>query len=493
VTKIKKNITEGGFNMKTYIIITVITGMILTGCSSTRTTADYDDVYYSTKAEKKNKKNNNNYETQTTTPDYYTENDNQTPDNYSNDYETGQDVSYEDEPVYSESETIQTPEGTTYITNNYYGDGFSDDYYDYSYAARISRFYDPYIGFSYYSPCYTGFYYDPWYWNNWYYSPSIYFGINWGWGSFGYGYGYPYYPYYSYYGYPYNNSWYGYNDGYWNGYWDGYYGSEYYGYNGYYYGHRPSQGGSNNSGNYNPSNTGANVSPNRADSFGKSTPNINTGGNPGTPEINANSLNTTGKGSALIIQEKTQDSKASANMNKTEVTTKPRYTYKKPASTTTSGVSKYQPGKSAEIQQAQRNVPDQRYSKPSSYKPAENTKTVKQNTNTENKNSQVYSRPQSNYSKSYSKPTKINESSTYSQPNRSSNNTYSQPSRSSEKSYSQPSRSTQTYSTPSRSGSSNSYSAPSRSGSSQSYSTPSRSSSTPTRSSSSSRSTGGRK
>ena len=98
------------------------------------------------------------------------------------DYEAGEYVSYE-------GETIENPDGTATVTNNYYGEGGYDDYYDYSYSARINRFYNPYAGFNYYSPCYVGFYYDPWY-NPYWYRPSLYFGLSWGWGSFGWGYQY---------------------------------------------------------------------------------------------------------------------------------------------------------------------------------------------------------------------------------------------------------------------------------------------------------------
>ncbi len=170
---------------------------------------------------------------------------------------------YEDS-YYSDTETITDGSGSTYITNNYYG-----DYYESDYTTRMKRFYSPYMGFGYYSPCYTGYYdyYDPYY-----YSPglSVSIGFGWGWGS-GYGYGswgYPYSgyynPWYSHYdpwcspywyggycgtGYGYGHGYnHGYYDGYWNGYYDGYYGypnyGGYYGYYGnYHYGPRYSSQG----------------------------------------------------------------------------------------------------------------------------------------------------------------------------------------------------------------------------------------------------------
>lgn len=212
--------------MKSYLIPTVLSILILAGCSTTKSTSDYDDIYATS-----SNKETTQPEEQTAEPDYFVQNEEVADDYVSEDYAAGDYVAYEEEPVYSE--TSEDPNGNTYITNNYYGSSA----YDYSYAARINRFYSPYAGFGYYSPYYVGFYYDPWY-NPYWYSPSFYFGLSWGWGSIGWG-----YPYYSYY--PYNNYWYGYNNGYWNGYYDGYYGSGYYpdyGYNGYY-GHRSNRSG----------------------------------------------------------------------------------------------------------------------------------------------------------------------------------------------------------------------------------------------------------
>ncbi len=82
------------------------------------------------------------------------------------DYETGENVAYSDEPYLTTTETVTTPEGTNYITNNYYEGYAPDDYYDYSYASSIDRFYSPNMGYNYYAPCYTGYYYDPWYWDS---------------------------------------------------------------------------------------------------------------------------------------------------------------------------------------------------------------------------------------------------------------------------------------------------------------------------------------
>lgn len=146
-----------------------------------------------------------------------------------------------------------------------YQGNVTDDYYDYSYSAKIRRFYHDNDSLSYYDDYYTDSYYydgnpsgntyvtnnynsDPWH-SNWNFSYGI---------GFGYGWGYPYYGG----GYPYYGGgyWSGYNNGYYNGYWDGYYaGGGYYGGGGYYpdygygndnygsgyYGHRSGGGSSN--------------------------------------------------------------------------------------------------------------------------------------------------------------------------------------------------------------------------------------------------------
>jgi len=485
--------------MKTYLIITVLSIFILAGCSSTKSTADYDDVYYPT-SKKKDKKNKDTYETQTADPDYYTKSENDGNDNHLEDYATGEYVEYEEEPYYSTSETIETPEGTTYVTNNYYSDGYMyDDYYDYSYASRIRRFYNPYGGFGYYSPYYTGYYYDPWYWG-----PSFSFGFSWGWGSIGWGWGYPYYYY------PWNNYWYGYNCCCWNGYYP--YPSPYYdyNYNNYYYGHRPSRGSSNSgSSGTNGSNSQNIERYSHASTLERTTPQL-----PGSGTATRSTADPQ-PGKLTRSDSQTNDSKitrqtggndasvASGNLSRTGSEKKPqsdvtkrtqkpadskqRYTYKKPANTKSESKTRYNPGESyAGNNQAQRSKPAQKYNKPNSYTSQKNVKTNRQNTNTTKRNTQTYTKPKSNYERSYNKPTKYNTSRSNSQPSRSSARTYSQPSRSSSKSYSQPSRSSKSYSPPTRSGNSKSYSSPSRSSSSRSYSSPSRSSS-----SSSSRSSGG--
>lgn len=171
---------------------------------------------------------------------------------HAEEYNYDDDNGYYDDEYYSDTETQSDGSGNTYITNNYYGDYYDYDNDDYNYTSHLQRYYSPYMGFSYYSSCYTGFYYDPWSWN-------VSIGFGWGYPNYGYPYyNYGYHPYYdpwygygcssSYYGhgyggwgYPYNN-WYcggyghGYNHGYWDGYYHGYYDGSYGYSNGGYYG-----------------------------------------------------------------------------------------------------------------------------------------------------------------------------------------------------------------------------------------------------------------
>ncbi len=465
---------------------------------------------------------------QTAQPDYYTS-DNQESDHNLSDYESGENVAYGEQPANSTSESVTTPDGAANITNNYYGGGGYDDYYDYSYASRINRFYGPTMGFNYYSPFYTGYYSDPWYWNSYSYMPSFYFGYNWGWGSFGYG--YPYYSYYPYYYYPYNNYWYGYNDGYWNGYYDGYYGSNYYPYadNGNYYGHRPSRGGSNspvtsrnsyfsgsdlmNTGRpsslevtrppVNGDNTstrssilqeGSNPSKITSGSLEKNQ-NVNpivSGKNERVNESNSNresgvnnKIETGARGGAILAGDKTKPQNDAATSKQSQTNAKPRYIYKKPETSPKNEVTeKYKPGQDINTNKNSWNSNrTEKYAKPTDYSVSENMRTSKEETKTTRTNTQTYTKPQSNYSRSYEKPARYNSS------ENNSSRSYSQPARSNNGSYTPPSRSSNSYSPPSRSSNSNSYSTPSRSSSrSSSFSSPSRSSSpsyTPSRSSSS--------
>ena len=229
--------------MKTIIKLLAVSVLFLSACKSTyQTRSMYDDVYYSKKdaavattsttpdtkttstenpsteknntensvvANNVNEQNSNGIEAQASAEDNYSSN------NSSN-----------DRISHSTTETTYDKDGNpTEVTNNFY----YDDYYDYAYAARLSRFYDPYNSFGYYDDYYTNYYmytHNPWDWGL-----SIYCGSPWWYPS--YYYFDPFYTgYYSYWGFGHSNwGWYGYNNAYWNGYNNGYYASN----NGYYY------------------------------------------------------------------------------------------------------------------------------------------------------------------------------------------------------------------------------------------------------------------
>ncbi|GEM_PF-3113560 len=213
----------------TYIIIAALL-LISAGCSSAyRSTTTYDDVYYDGS-------------------ERYLENIRQEEPRASGKYERNEQRSkYESEREYpyedfSDGGEEYVENGNTYITNNYF-----DAPYDYFYSARIRRFSRPFLGFSYFGPCYADYrWYDPyfsgvsiymswgnpgWGWGNpgWGWSNS-----RWGWGRPGWGWGNPFF--YSYRPFnswglgPWNDPFYsGYNFGYWNGFNDGFfYGSGFY-------------------------------------------------------------------------------------------------------------------------------------------------------------------------------------------------------------------------------------------------------------------------
>lgn len=186
----------------------------------------------------------------------------------------------------STSDTSVNERGTTIINNNYNGNNYrfdNEDYYDYAYASRLRRFYNPLTTMTYYDPYYTNMYwynYDPYFygtsiystyswwnprpswglsfgggWGSWWFTPTWSYG--WGYNNWGWGAGYCGMPNYGYYGsvyaqpwgWGYNNYAYGYNQGYYNGYNNGLYAGNYYNSydaNSYYYGHRGST--SSNSG-----------------------------------------------------------------------------------------------------------------------------------------------------------------------------------------------------------------------------------------------------
>ena len=178
-------------------------------------------------------------------------------------------------PDNSASEQYTSPNGTTYITNNYYN-GAGYDSGSGWYTAQLNQWYGPYVGLGFYSPFYyspgfsislgfgfgIGYGYAGWY-NPWY-SPYYYYP--------GYGYTGWYYPYYPYYGCGYPG--YGYGSG---GYYDGYYGYGSYGYYGYHGSSASNSSNDLNNGRHYKLDNGADVSTTESG--------INRGGlsgNPGT-------------------------------------------------------------------------------------------------------------------------------------------------------------------------------------------------------------------
>ncbi|MBL4753524.1 MAG: hypothetical protein JKY52_08050 [Flavobacteriales bacterium] len=166
--------------------------MMLFSMSLLAQSGNTDDVYYSPQN------------------DPYTTNDegNKAPvsdEEYRTVYDTPPGSTERSTPDYSTTEQYVDENGDTYITNNYYDDDFAyDDYYDYSYTARIRRFHRPVYSYGYYDPYYTNSY---WYSGNAYdYGTSLYVsypfwgsGVSWwlglGWLGFGWGYGYGAYGY----------------------------------------------------------------------------------------------------------------------------------------------------------------------------------------------------------------------------------------------------------------------------------------------------------
>ncbi|HRW96825.1 MAG TPA: hypothetical protein P5104_04785, partial [Bacteroidales bacterium] len=107
-------------------------------------------------------------------------------------YGSNTSANYYEQSSVPESEPMPVDETSSYKSSDnsqeYYPESDSDEYYyqengddnyyyyDYDYATRINRFYRANVGFGYYDPFYTGFYYDPWY-----YQSGFSFGFGWGW------------------------------------------------------------------------------------------------------------------------------------------------------------------------------------------------------------------------------------------------------------------------------------------------------------------------
>ena len=257
-TKLTNNI--GGPAMNTHAKLFGIALLFLGACTSsykTTNSGSSDDIYFSTK-------DVNSYENEAQTTDGAEPSNGEYRTVYDEPSTGSQQKNAAPEPDYVETESYTDETGDTYITNNYYEDNSSDyeydDYYDYSYASRLRRFYQPTYSYGYYDTYYTNSY---WYsYNPYDYGVSIYLGYPWwgynnyaGWGYYGNNWGYnnhhhhhgwanyyhhhhSYGGYYGQYGYGYGNGYgYGYGSGYGYGYGDGYgygYGGNT-GYNSFYY------------------------------------------------------------------------------------------------------------------------------------------------------------------------------------------------------------------------------------------------------------------
>ena len=137
---------------------------------------------------------------------------------YSKSYE---DANYLNPDEFTDSEIQKlNDENVTYsdtsedgtMINNYYGDYYeADDYYDFSYSARIRRFHKPIWSMGYYGGLYTDYY---WYsYNPYHCGMSIYYGYNF-YDPFHSPYSWGYSPYYSYYNHHYYGNNHHYNYGY---------------------------------------------------------------------------------------------------------------------------------------------------------------------------------------------------------------------------------------------------------------------------------------
>ncbi|HOW32536.1 MAG TPA: hypothetical protein PLP88_13310, partial [Bacteroidales bacterium] len=171
--------------MKNYIALVAASLIFITGCTTQYQARNYDDVYYSSK--NKPMEMRTVVEPQQTQPTGNSQAVEQVQPAESQVSAAETTEGYAD-PVYTDTEQYTSADGDTYITNNYY----SDDYYDYAYAARLRRFHNHNYYNSYYSDWYTNMYwydYNPFSWGT-----SIYLGYNFWYPS------YYYYPSYYRYG-----------------------------------------------------------------------------------------------------------------------------------------------------------------------------------------------------------------------------------------------------------------------------------------------------
>ncbi len=182
--------------MKITTFLSILFAILISSCTTIYHTQSYEDANYLTQ-------------------DEFVDHD---------DYTFPDDTEHENNEVVSDT----TEDGT--IVNNYYGNYYeADDYYDFSYSARIRRFHRPVWSVGYYGGLYTNYY---WYsYNPYHCGMSIYYGYNYydpfysPYYSWGYsGYYSPYYSYYNHHAYGHNHH-YGYNN---------YYNNDAYSYNNSY-------------------------------------------------------------------------------------------------------------------------------------------------------------------------------------------------------------------------------------------------------------------
>jgi hypothetical protein len=240
-------------NLKFSVIALVL---LLAGCSTTSVV--YDDIYYSRQDRKLSDNKSIASANQAAQPTTASSNLQYDYQNYYQEDVAGTVQTQAASPVYSTTETVVEPDGTTYTT--------TETYYNSEYAMRMRRFGSgASSSFGYYDNFNTGCF--GCYGNSFSMSYSP---MGWGWGS-SFSYGWPYYnyspfwgyydpffydPWYSWGGYwpssyrwGYGGYWSGYRHGYYNGFWDGYYyGGGYVGRPvdsrpGTLYGHRGTYGG----------------------------------------------------------------------------------------------------------------------------------------------------------------------------------------------------------------------------------------------------------
>lgn len=464
--------------MKAIVSILITAVFFLAACStSNQTSVPYDDVYYSVDI-KKTPQSEQTVKTRTT----YTSDAVKTSEEYIYKNSEGEEVEYVDErdysdyePSYETGEAEGTQEGDVEVNNYYYDEEFEyDDYYDYSYTARIRRFHSTHVGYSYYDPYFTNLYwydYDPWHWGSsiylgypwWspyrYYDPFFYrpgfrFGFSWGWGNMYWGFPYSW-------GYPYGYG--GYWTGYWHGYYDGFYYPHYYNsfdHHSHYYGHRGSRGGATNG--YFASNsrgsrsfgdkyeakygtargtrsleerstgarTGRSLSQgNKATNEAISTQRTVRPGDGQNTKVQKERISPTNESRTRISKPATKENISRERQAQEKYRQTDKYKYQKP--TRTNPEKTYRKPKTYQTPDYRQKRSSQEYTVPKSSNNKVNRGTVKSNTNKAPRNTN-FTKPKRTNTRTYTPPKRSNNSRSYTPPSRSSGSkSYSAPSRSS--------------------------------------------------------------